>query len=62
MPSTLTHRTSADLGAADLVALAGTLSKEELRARMKEALRVKAAAEGEFTVYFDESNEARDVP
>jgi hypothetical protein len=39
----------------DLVALAGTLSKEELRARMKEALRVKSAAEGEFTVYFDES-------
>ena len=56
MPSTLPHRTSAELGAADLVALAGTLSKEELRARMKEALRVKSAAEGEFTVYFDESN------
>jgi Domain of unknown function (DUF222)/HNH endonuclease len=40
---------------ADLVALAATLSKEELRARMQDALRVKAAAEGEYTVYFAES-------
>ncbi|HEY5386035.1 MAG TPA: DUF222 domain-containing protein [Acidimicrobiales bacterium] len=39
----------------DLVALAATLSKEELRARMQDALRVKAAAEGEYTVYFAES-------
>jgi hypothetical protein len=40
----------------DLFALAATLSKEELRARMHHALRVKAVAEGEYTVYFAESN------
>jgi Domain of unknown function (DUF222)/HNH endonuclease len=40
----------------DLVALAATLSKDELRARMHDALRVKAAAEGEYTVYLAESN------
>jgi Domain of unknown function (DUF222)/HNH endonuclease len=41
---------------ADLVALAATLSKDELRARMHHALRAKAAAEGEYTVFFAESN------
>jgi len=63
MPSTIAHPTGADPGAdpgahpgADLVALAVTLSKDELRARMEAALRVKAAAEGEYTVFFAESN------
>jgi hypothetical protein len=40
---------------ADLVGAVAGLSKDELRARMTEALRVKAAAEGEFTICLAES-------
>ena len=39
----------------DLVSIVADLSREELRARMAEALRVKTAAEGEFTVCLAES-------
>jgi hypothetical protein len=35
---------------ADLVRTVAALSKDELRARMKAALRAKTAAEGEFTI------------
>jgi hypothetical protein len=40
---------------ADLVGAVAGLSKDELRARMTEALRVKTAAEGEFTICLAES-------
>jgi hypothetical protein len=60
MASTLAHRTTTDeaaivAGAALISAVAG-LSKDELRARMHEAMRVKTAAEGEFAVCLAESN------
>ena len=40
---------------ADLVSAVAGLSKDELGARMTEALRVKTAAEGEFTICLAES-------
>ena len=46
---------SAAGSASDLISTVAGLSKEELRARMTEALRVKTAAEGEFTVCLAES-------
>jgi hypothetical protein len=52
MASTLAHRT----GATDLASAVARLSKDELRARMHAALRVKTAAEGEFAVCLAESN------
>src|SRR5580704_17367828 len=56
MPPTLAHRTdpgaagAAGATGAALINMVANLSKDELRARMHEALRVKTAAEGEFAV------------
>ena len=40
---------------ADLITVVAALSTEELRARMDKALRMKTAAEGEFTICLAES-------
>jgi len=55
MPTTLAHRNE-PIAAADLPSAVAALSKDELRARMHEALRIKTAAEGEFTICLAESN------
>jgi Domain of unknown function (DUF222)/HNH endonuclease len=52
MPHTVVDHSS---GGADLVSAVADLSKDELRARMTKALRVKTAAEGEFTICLAES-------
>ena len=57
MPATLADRTDADPGGAgDLLSAVALLSKDELRARMHEALRIKTVAEVEFTICLAESN------
>jgi Domain of unknown function (DUF222)/HNH endonuclease len=55
MPNTTTEVAPIS-AAADLASVVGQLSKDDLRARMHEAFRVKTAAEAEFTICLAESN------